>query len=172
MEIVTCPQKYSDFIQTISLDQINLASKHHYEQGLYLLVRSLFLGGGISDCPNWQAEIIPRFANTNVILMNPRRDNFDITNQYMSVEQIHWEHEHLNTASAILFWFPAETLCPITLFELGKYATLGKRIFVGCHPDYARALDVRVQLKLIQPYTIVHDSIDSLVAEVHEWINS
>ena len=38
--------------------------------------------------------------------------------------------------------FPAETLCPITLYELGTWTQRGlhsdTKIFVGCDPNYKR----------------------------------
>jgi len=41
-----------------------------------------------------------------------------------------------------LIGFPCETLCPITLYELGTWSILsqqtGAKLFVGCHPEYKR----------------------------------
>lgn len=105
---------------------------------------SLFLAGGISGCSDWQASVAEAFASLcpDLVLLNPRRKNFNVSDDSESVKQIHWEFEHLRKASAILFWFPHETLCPITLFELGQWSVLagvlGKRLFVGCDPKYLR----------------------------------
>ena len=127
---------------------------------------TLFLGGGISGCPDWQKEMIDRFKGHNLTLFNPRRKEFDSSDSMMSDRQIEWEHFHLKAASAIMFWFPWETLCPITLFELGKYAASGSTIFVGCHPAYARKFDVVKQLSLMRPELKVHSSFNDLVTNV------
>jgi hypothetical protein len=105
---------------------------------------SVFLAGGISNCADWQSTLAEKFAITcpNLVLLNPRRKNFDVSDHSESERQIKWEFNHLRKSSAILFWFPSETLCPITLFELGQWSALagllGKRLFVGCDPQYQR----------------------------------
>jgi hypothetical protein len=126
----------------------------------------IFLAGGISNCSDWQSEVIAKLADKDVQLINPRRDDFDITNPDMSVEQICWEWEHLHAADAIIFYFAPETVCPITLYELGVHATNLTDIFVTCHPDYVRKLDVEIQLSLARPSVKVHDNIDDMIADV------
>lgn len=135
----------------------------------------LFLAGGISGCPDWQEEMISMVRNANmskeVVLVNPRRVGFDITNSGMSEEQIVWEHHYLELSAGVSFWFPKETLCPITLFELGKVAAQGKKIYVGCHPDYPRVFDVKKQLQLLRPDVLVHSDLQSLVSTIIGHIN-
>lgn len=158
MKVVECP----DILQSESLRVLHDGS----------LRPSIFLAGGISGCDDWQKEMIQRFKEQHVTLINPRRRNFDITNPTMSSEQIEWEHDHLERANAILFWFPFATLCPITLFELGKYAAkCRKTIFVGCHSAYARKFDVEKQLSLIRPEIVVHDNFQDLVDEAVDWLS-
>lgn len=119
MKLITCPTSYTR--ETLS-DII------------------VFLGGGISNCPNWQLDMIDKLtsADDSLVLVNPRRESFDINDETASDFQIKWEFKHLHASDAILFWFPCETLCPITLYELGAAAHRGNPIFVGCHPSYAR----------------------------------
>ena len=115
----------------------------------------LFLGGGITGCPDWQSDAIQRLEGlTRWGLLNPRRDDFDTSNTSNSFEQIEWEFDGLRRAALHLFWFPAESDCPITLYELGfslgaAYA-LGKtpRVRIGVDPGYPRRLDVQVQARL------------------------
>lgn len=113
---------------------------------------TLFLGGGISNCPNWQADIIPLITASNVWIYNPRRQDFDITDSNVSKQQIEWEHSNLNKCEVIAFWFPKETLCPITLFELGyqlgRRRVTRSRLCIGVHTDYARKFDVEHQCRL------------------------
>src|SRR5262245_52117185 len=92
---------------------------------------SLFLGGGISGCPDWQREIVTLLADTDLTLLNPRRAFFPIDDPSQAERQIEWEFRHLRLATAILFWFPRETLCPIALYELGAWSMTDKPLFVG-----------------------------------------
>ena len=150
MKLITCPTSYTR--ETLS-DII------------------VFLGGGISNCPNWQLDMIDLLtcADDSLVLVNPRRDSFDITDETASDFQIKWEFKHLSASDAILFWFPCETLCPITLYELGAAAHRGNPIFVGCHPDYARRFDVATQLSLVRPDIKVRATLEHVSADVLDW---
>ena len=131
---------------------------------------SIFLAGGITNCSNWQQNVIKRFDEPdldNVTLINPRRENFPIEDPNAATEQIHWEVKALKKADAILYWFCSETLCPIVLFELGAYATSGlKKVFIGSHPDYARLQDIQIQMGIARPNVTIHDNLESLCVEV------
>lgn len=86
-------------------------------------------------------------------IVNPRRvGGFDRTGE-TAREQITWEYQALSHVESCIFWFPCETICPITLFELGKMIEKAKRdpiirLAIGWHPDYARAFDLEVQISL------------------------
>lgn len=121
--------------------------------------RKVFLAGGITGCEDWQSlaveELRRRFPNPDVTVFNPRRlecrDDPDVAR-----EQIRWEHVRLRAADDILFWFPKESVCPITLFELGV-ATLsaiwgGPSVHVAADPEYPRLLDLQEQLYLADDY--------------------
>jgi hypothetical protein len=134
--------------------------------------RSVFLAGGISNCPDWQSDLVDRFTDQNLTanMMNPRRfGNLDETE---AVAQITWEFHALKYSEAVLFWFPEETLCPITLFELGTFMPSDKTLFVGTHPGYMRKVDVVTQVGLARPNIEVVHSLDDLTAQVLEWDNS
>jgi hypothetical protein len=131
--------------------------------------KSLFLAGGISNCSDWQSKLVALLKKTSLVLLNPRRKYFPKDNPNIDQEQIAWEFDHLNRASAVSFWFAEETLCPITLYELGKQSTINKPLFVGIHPNYKRKKDVEIQLKHIRPeITIVYSLID-LSNQITEW---
>lgn len=135
---------------------------------------SLFLAGGITNCPDWQ-EYATQFLQgpENLALVNPRRDDFDVTDPSMSARQIEWEHNHLSKVRAVLFWFPAETLCPITLYELGRCgADWTKKLFVGTDPNYQRRFDVIHQLSLVRPDVFVYDGLDPMLRSVLGWVNN
>lgn len=135
---------------------------------------SLFLAGGITGCDDWQNEAIgliedefPRNGGNweinakDIVVYNPRREDWDVNDPNASDEQIEWEFHHLNTATHILFWFPSESLCPITLYELGAYTKHGSWPTVGTMPSYPRRFDVVKQTELRGG--IVHDALDTTV---------
>ena len=127
---------------------------------------TIFLAGGISNCWDWQkpvAEFLSEY--TNLVIFNPRRNGWNMENSdEESRKQILWEHKFLQQSKTILFWFPEETLCPITLFELGKYLVSDKRLIVGTHPNYQRRLDVIVQSQLVRPDIKIYDDVDMMTS--------
>lgn len=130
---------------------------------------TVFLGGGISGCPPWQDEAVNLFKDSGLTIINPRRKDFDTNNKSMFYEQIEWEYWHLKLSAIKLFWFPKDTLCPITLFELGKHLK-DKNVFVGCDPLYQRAKDIFYQMQLDRnegPVRISY-SVEHLVNRVIE----
>lgn len=130
---------------------------------------SIFLAGGITGCGLWQEEMVDLLSNTDLVLLNPRRSIFPIFDPDAAVEQITWEFHHLRKASAILFWFPAETLCPIVLYELGAWTMTSKSIFVGVHPEYKRLQDVKIQTGLARPGVMIVYSLRELAKWVGWW---
>lgn len=129
---------------------------------------SVFIAGGISNCPDWQAPLCKRLVEeTGLTAINPRREDFDISKQDESRIQIEWEHQALRDATGILFWFPQETLCPITLLELGAALQWDKPLWVGCHPGYQRLFDVEIQSRLQRgPDFPIYRSLDDLAQAV------
>lgn len=135
-----------------------IESPEIYESG----GKSIFLAGGITNCPDWQQDIVSMLRDTDLTLLNPRRENFPIHDPNAALAQITWEYEHLRKANAILFWFPRETLCPIVLYELGAWNMTKKPIFVGVHPEYKRRPDVEIQTQLARPSIEVVYSLQDL----------
>ena len=129
---------------------------------------SLFLAGGISNCPDWQSQYSSSLSDTGLLLLNPRRAVFERSPE-IDLQQISWEHFGLRGASGVSFWFPKESLCPITLLELGRCAVEGKVMFVGVHPEYSRRADVEIQLSLLRPDIRVVDSLMALSQQVRDW---
>lgn len=138
---------------------------------------SVFLGGGITGCPDWQRELVALLQDLPVALLNPRRANFPISDPTAAPKQIEWEHRHLRKADAIAFWFPCETLCPITLYELGAWSMYRdergpKPLFIGVHPNYQRCKDVEIQTHLVRPEVQVVLSLIDLAECVKRWLPS
>lgn len=129
---------------------------------------TVFLAGGITGCPDWQAEIITHLRYTDLVLFNPRRANFPIDDPNASYNQIFWEYHHLRRADRILFWFPAKNQagCPIALFELGAWLKTDKPLAIGVEPGYVREQDVRIQTALERPSALVVSTLEDLAKEI------
>jgi hypothetical protein len=117
---------------------------------------AVFLAGGISFCPDWQQEVTELLAEDPLLapyaVLNPRRRIWDIdAPEEIARGQIVWEYAALHRAEAIAFWFPAESICPIALFELGSWLVSDKPLVLGAAPTYPRRFDLQVQSGLARP---------------------
>ncbi len=131
---------------------------------------SLFLAGGISGTVDWQALVIKSLEKLPLVILNPRRKNYPWNEPDAAAAQIEWEFRHIRRATAVLFWFPPETLCPIALFELGgRVMAREQPLFVGTDPDYARKLDIEIQLGLARPEVQVVTRLGDLGKQVRVW---
>lgn len=124
-----------------------------------------FLAGGISNCPNWQKEVIDELYSleksgmdlTNLVILNPRRDVFK-NDQRFAYEQVEWEFNYLESCDIFSMYFcGGESVQPICLYELGRNLvrmqqrfpeTYAHRILVSVEPSYSRAFDVIYQTDL------------------------
>ena len=127
----------------------------------------LFLAGGITNCPDWQNELIELIRHAdNLTIYNPRRANFPINNPDAAEEQITWEYNHLRDADLVSFWFSKGSLNPIVLYELGKMIESEKKIFIGIDLGYERTQDVVIQTKLSCPNIEIVYSLKELSEQV------
>lgn len=136
-------------------------------------MKKLFLAGGITNCPNWQKDIISKIKDIdNLIVYNPRRNNFPIGDQNAAIQQIVWEYEHLESADIIVFWFSNGSLNPIVLYELGRWGNSTKKdIIVGIDTEYERKQDVVIQTLLSRPDTRFVYTIPSLADNIRDVLN-
>ena len=140
-----------------------------YERGECDGKKALFLAGGITNCPDWQAKMVNFLSNTYFIILNPRRRNFPINDPGAAHEQIRWEFIYLRKADFLCFWFPKQSICPIALYELGAWSMTQKPVFVGCHPQYPRRLDIEEQTSLIRPEINIVYSLKNLSNQILEY---
>ncbi|MCI4669617.1 MAG: nucleoside 2-deoxyribosyltransferase domain-containing protein [Bacteroidia bacterium] len=101
---------------------------------------SVFLAGSIAMgiAKPWQDEVADALKETEWIVLNPRRPDWDSSwRQDLSdprfVEQVNWELDAQEAASHILMYFDPDTKSPISLLELGLFAASGKMRV--CCPD-------------------------------------
>jgi hypothetical protein len=137
--------------------------------------KTLFLCGSINqgDASNWAEEITEALSDLNIVILNPRRDNWDsklkqdISNPVF-VEQVTWELDAQDNASAIAVHFDRDGKSPITLLEIGLYAASGRISAVHCPEGFWRRGNVEI---LCKRYNIPFvDSIDELVEKTREML--
>jgi len=93
----------------------------------------VFLGGSIEmgRTGDWQAEVAQALAGEPVLLLNPRRADWNQAWKPQADEpefrrQVEWELAALEQADIVLMYFAPGTQSPITLLEFGLYARSGK----------------------------------------------
>jgi hypothetical protein len=136
--------------------------------------KSLFLAGGISNCPDWQSELIALLSDyNNLTIFNPRRPNYPMDNPNEAYKQIKWEYDQLKTADMIVVWFSKGSINPIVLYELGIWVNARPEVpaFIGIDPGYERAEDVLIQTKLARQEITVVDSLDKLATQIKISVN-
>jgi hypothetical protein len=131
---------------------------------------SLFLAGGITNCSDWQSEMVKNLKDLSITIINPRRKNFSVEDINSEEEQVKWEFENLHKASAISFWFSKETLNPITLLELGSWLVSNKKLFIGIHPDYIKKVNLITQIKFARTDVEIVYSLEELIAQIKNWV--
>lgn len=129
----------------------------------------VFLAGGITGCRNWQQEVIDHlkyyeqiYGNFGEVqVFNPRRDNFDVEDPSVTIEQIRWEHEWLKKCDIFSVFFEAsKSVQPISLYELGKHAN-GFNAVITVEKGYLREEDVLIQTALDKLYCGHYDHGDA-----------
>lgn len=108
----------------------------------YLNKPSVFLAGSIEMgvAEDWQAKVSAALAPLDVLVLNPRRSNWDsswaqtIDNPPFR-EQVEWELDALDAADVVLMYFAPATKSPITLLELGIHAAANPDKMIVCCPE-------------------------------------
>jgi len=110
-------------------------AKHHRRKWAVFLAGSIEMG----NAENWQERMEEYFAaKSDYTLLNPRRDDWDsaweqkFENPHF-YQQVNWELSALEKSDSIIMYLCAGTKSPISLLELGLYASSGKLLI--CCPD-------------------------------------
>ena len=139
MKVITAPEIY----------------QHEYLQF------TVFLAGGITNCPDWQKMVIDELSKHYytdfLVIFNPRRSSFDVTDKSASRKQIEWEFEQMERANLYSMFFcdgPSDQ--PICMYELCKmtneisngYIDDLDGLIITCMSGYKRLEDVLIQTEL------------------------
>ncbi|WP_080779364.1 nucleoside 2-deoxyribosyltransferase domain-containing protein [Chryseobacterium phocaeense] len=127
----------------------------------------IFLGGSIDmgNAEDWQAKVTGALSEKDIILFNPRRDDWNKDWKPVSTEpnfrkQLEWELEALEKSDIIIMYFTPKSQSPISLLELGLYARTNK-LMVVCPEGYWRKGNVDI---VCEKYQIKrYESIDMLI---------
>lgn len=130
----------------------------------------IFLGGSIDmgNAEDWQAKVTKELSEKNIILFNPRRDDWNKDWKPVSTEpnfrkQVEWELEALEKSDLIIMYFTPKSQSPISLLELGLYARTNK-LLVVCPEGYWRKGNVDI---VCEKYKVKqYESIDMLISDL------
>ena len=106
-------------------------------------------------------------------IFNPRRDDWD-SSWTQSIEnpqfnqQVSWEMTALDIAQVIFMYFAPETKSPISLLELGMYASSGKMI-VCCPMEFWRRGNVEMACARfgVPLYSDLRDALPAIKAVIY-----
>ena len=112
--------------------------------------KKVFLAGSIEmgKAEDWQTKVIDAVKDSERIIFNPRRDNWDasweqkIDNPKFK-EQVEWELDALEHSDLIVLYLAPETMSPISLLEFGLFAR-SKKLVVYCPDGFWRKGNVDV----------------------------
>jgi hypothetical protein len=132
----------------------------------------LFLAGSIDSgmAENWQASIVDRLRDLDVVVFNPRRATWTPGTSLESEpeeirRQINWELDAIERSDLMAFYFAPGTKSPISLLELGLIARQ-KQALVCCPPGFWRKTNVDVVCERFAIQQV--DSLEELVNEIKE----
>lgn len=130
---------------------------------------TIFLAGAIDQnkAEDWQTQIVEALADYDVLILNPRRDDWDSSWEQSASdpqfrEQVVWEQQGLEEADFRTFVLLDESKAPITLLELGE--NIDRPGAVCCEPEYYRKGNVDISSALNE--MPVFESLDGLIGHL------
>ena len=154
----------------------------HRVDGHYNSLPKIFLGGSIemNTAEKWQEKFVQDMANEDVVLFNPRRDDWDSSivqreSDHRFAEQVNWELDSLGESDIVIFYFDPNTKSPITLMELGIFSTMpgtmGPEVIVCCPDGFWRKGNVEILcsrngIPLVNTYSELLATAKSLLAQI------
>lgn len=137
----------------------------------------IFLAGSINmgQSENWQRMVEKELADEPVVLLNPRRDDWNknwkpVMSDSNFRVQVEWELNALEQADLILMYFEPQSQSPITLLELGLYAR-SKKLMVVCPEGFWRKGNVDIVCKKyhVDTFPTLPDLLGALRMRVAAW---
>lgn len=130
----------------------------------------VFLGGSIEmgAARDWQSEIIEALQLAPVVLLNPRRADWDpawlpSADNPEFRRQVEWELHALDNADIIVMYLAPGTKSPVSLMELGLHAQSDK-VILYCPDGFWRKGNVDITAEYYDIEQV--SSIDELISAV------
>lgn len=138
-------------------------------------IARIFLAGSIDmgKAENWQERLERELTDYDVVICNPRRDDWDSTwvqsiDNPQFNEQVTWELENIENADLVIFYFDPSGPAPITLMELGLVAGMHIPAIVCCPDGYWRKGNVEM---ICDRYNIsLCSNIDDLISLFEKFV--
>lgn len=148
----------------------------------------LFLAGSIDmgAAENWQERLTQALSDTELVLLNPRRDDWDSSwkqekQNTQFFEQVTWEQDALDASDAVVVYFSKDSKAPITFLELGQRIgehlsntltmnLVPQKLFVFCPEGFYRKgnVDIVCERANIPVYT----DEEAMLKDIRQWAKS
>ena len=128
----------------------------------------LFLAGSIEmgKADNWQQRVVRLLANTEWIILNPRRNDWDDSweqdkDNAQFRQQVEWELAGQERAHRVLLYFDPATKSPISLLELGLFRS---KMLVVCPKGFYRKgnVDIVCERYHVPQYRTIEEACQAL----------
>ncbi|MCW5913482.1 MAG: nucleoside 2-deoxyribosyltransferase domain-containing protein [Chitinophagaceae bacterium] len=136
----------------------------------------IFLGGSIDmgNAEDWQHTVETRLSDEDVVLLNPRRDDWNKEWKPISTDthfrnQVEWELNALEKADIIIMFLAPGSQSPVSLLELGLYARTHK-LMVVCPEGFWRKgnVDIVCEKYGIETYSDLHKLLEALKEKIRK----
>jgi len=137
-------------------------------------IKGIFLAGSIEmgKAEDWQKKVESLLKNENIVIFNPRRDDWDssweqkIENEKFN-EQVSWELNAMDQSSIIIMYLSPETKSPISLLELGLHAKSGK-LMICCPEGFWRKgnVDIVCDKYNIPMFNTIEELVHSAISKI------
>lgn len=140
----------------------------------------VFLAGSIEmgAAENWQNKLITELEGFPVVLLNPRRDDWDASwaqridfPQFR--EQVEWELGAMERANIIAMYFSPGSKSPISLLEFGLWAgRCPEKLVVFCPDGFWRKGNVDIVCRRFGVVNCVswEDYVISIKIRILDWV--
>jgi len=139
----------------------------------------VFLAGSIEmgKAIDWQTSVTDKLKSLSelggfITIFNPRRDSWDLSweqteNNPEFRNQVNWELNKLEESHIIFLNFVEDTMSPISLLELGHFASSGKLIVCAPKEFYRRGnVEIVCSRMGIPLFENFEDALSSLTSRI------
>lgn len=136
----------------------------------------IFLAGSIEMgiAEDWQKRVVDQFKEEDVIIFNPRRDNWNSSwvQSKDNLEfrlQVEWELNALEKSDYIILYLDPDTKSPISLIEMGLFAH-SKKMFIVCPDGFWRKgnIDIVAERYHIPQFSNLEELVNKVLENIKE----